>query len=170
MNYDHTKGAVVIPATIEHCHLIAPHLREIDVDEVWSMCALKPLDALIYSVQDSKQAFTVMMPGQDIPLLMFGLGGQSTLLDRKRSIWLLGTEGIEDIKRGFIVESAKYLQTLATGERVYNYVLQGNTASLRWLKMLGFSIMDAKPFGWLNKPFHYVEKDFSPCVHSQQPQ
>jgi len=156
----------VIPATADHCHLIAPHLRPLDVDEIWSMCAMKPLDALLYSVQDSKEAMTVMMPDSDIPVMMFGLGSAMNILDRKRSIWLLGTDQIRRIKKQFIIESGIYLETLAAGETVYNYVLQGNTPSLRWLKMLGFSIMEPKPFGWLQKPYHYVEKEFPKCVSS----
>jgi hypothetical protein len=153
----------VIPATAEHCHLIAPHLRQIDKDEIWSIAAMNPLDALLYSVQDSKEALTVMMPDSDTPIMMFGLGAASGLICRKRSIWLLGTDEIRRIKKRFIMESGQYLETLAGGETVYNYVLEGNTASLRWLKMLGFTIMDAKPFGWLNKPYHYVERSF-PCA------
>lgn len=159
----------VIPATAEHCHLIAPHLREIDIDEIWSMCAMKPLDALLYSVQDSKEALTVMLPDSEVPVMMFGLGGAAGLLDRKRSVWLLGTEQISRVRKQFIIESGKYLETLAAGETVYNYVLEGNTASLRWLKMLGFSIMDAKPFGWLQKPYHYVERNFQKCAYSPPP-
>lgn len=160
---------IVIPARPEHCHAMAPHMRSMDVDEIWSMCAMKPLDALLYSVQDSKEALTVMMPDSDVPVMMFGLGAASGILNRKRSIWLLGTDHIKRIKREFIEESGKYLETIAAGETVYNYVLSGNSASLRWLKMLGFTIMEPKPFGWLDKPYHYVEKVF-PCVSSQQHQ
>ena len=159
----------VIPATAEHCHLMAPHLREIDIDEIWSMCAMKPLDALLYSVQDSKEAWTVLKPDTDIPVMMFGLGSAFNILDRKRSVWLLGTEQVQTVKRDFIMESGKYLATMAAGETVYNYVLQGNHQSLRWLKMLGFSIMEAKPFGWLQKPYHYVERNFRECALSQPP-
>ena len=131
---------------------------------------MKPLDALLYSVQDSKEALTVMMPDSDIPIMMFGLGGAAGLLDRKRSVWLLGTDQMRRVRRDFILQSGQYLETLAAGETVYNYVLQGNAASLRWLRMLGFSIMDAKPFGWLQKPFHYIEKEFKSCVPSQRQQ
>lgn len=158
----------VIPATAEHCRLMAPHLRAVDVDEVWSMCAMRPIDALLYSVQDSKEALTVMMPDSDIPVMMFGLGGAASILDRKRSVWLLATDQMRRVKRDFIMESGRYLETLAAGETVYNYVLQGNSASLRWLRMLGFSIMEPKPFGWLQKPYHYVEKEFPKCALSPQ--
>ncbi len=160
----------VIAATEEHCHLIAPHLRAIDVDEIWSLCAMKPLDALLYSVQGSKECLTVMMPDSDIPVMMFGLGDASCILDKRRSVWLLGTDRIKEIRREFILQSGQYLETLAAGETVYNYVMEGNNASLRWLKMLGFSIMKPEPFGWLQKPYQYVEKEFPLCVHSQQQQ
>lgn len=130
---------------------------------------MKPLDALIFSVQDSKEALTVFLPDSDIPVMMFGLGGAAGILDRRRSIWLLGTEQIRHIKRAFIMESGTYLKTLAAGETVYNYVMEGNHASLRWLKMLGFTIMEPRTFGWLQKPFRYVERKFERCAVSPQP-
>jgi len=152
--------AEIIPATIEHCHQMAPHMRKDDVDEIWALCAMKPLEALLYSVQDSKEAFTAVLPDNEVPVLMFGLGGKANVLDKRRSIWLLGTPQISKIKRQFIKESEEYFKTLAAGETVYNYVMPQNRASLSWLKMLGFSIMEAKPYGWLGKPYHYVERKF----------
>lgn len=145
---------------------MAPHLRDIDSQEIWAMAAMKPLEALLYSVNESKQCLTAINPDSDIPIMMFGLGNPANLLDRRRSIWLLGTDQTKLIKRRFVLEAGQYLETLAAGETVYNYVLEGNQASLRWLRMLGFSIMEPKPFGWLQKPFHYVERKFSKCALS----
>lgn len=158
----------IVKATEEHCHLMAPHLRQIDIDEAWAIAAFKPLEALLYSVQDSAESWTVMFPDSDIPAFIFGIGRPGQILDSKRCVWLLGTPQIKRVSKQFIMESGDHLTMLAHGQTVYNYVLEGNSASLRWLKLLGFTIMEPKPYGWLNKPFHYVKKVFPPCVPLQQ--
>lgn len=167
---DKRKSAYTIPATEEHCYLMAGKLRKADVDEIWAVAPMKPIEALLYSVQDSKEAISVMMPDSEIPVCMFGLGRPMNILDKRRSVWLLGTDEVRHVRRSFIEDAGRYLETIAAGETVYNYVMKDNIASLHWLKILGFSIMEAKPFGWLQKPFHYVQKDFPKCVlsHSQQ--
>jgi len=92
----------IIKATEQHCHLIAPHLRKMDIDEIWAMAAFKPLDALLYSVNDSDEAWTVMLPDSDIPACIFGIGRAGQLIDPKRCIWLLGTPQIKRISKSFI--------------------------------------------------------------------
>lgn len=156
----------IVPATVEHAIAMAPHLRQIDADEMWSQGAWRPLEGLIFSVQNS-EAFTAIDPADGQPILIFGVGPIS-LLDNSRSVWLLGTDRIGKIKKQFLVESANYLNLIAAGSTVYNHVLTNNDLSLRWLKWLGFSIMDAKPHGWLAKSFHYVEKAVPSCVPLQQ--
>lgn len=149
---------------------MAPHLRQMDVEEIWATAAFKPLEALLYSVKDSAESWTVMFPDSDIPAFIFGIGGQRQMLDSRRYVWLLGTPQISRVKKQFIMQSGDHLKMLASGHTVYNYVLEGNYVSLRWLKLLGFTIMEPKPHGWLNKPFHYVKKVFPPCASIPQQQ
>jgi hypothetical protein len=138
---------------------MARHMREADAREVWYQAAMKPEDALLLSLRDSEVSMTAHIKGKESPLLMFGLGMMRGFFDRKQSIWLLGTERIDDIPVTFLRQSFAQMQRICAGKRVYNYVHAENEKSLRWLKALGFTIMEAEPYGWLNKPFHYVEKD-----------
>lgn len=158
----------IIQSTHDHCRLMAPHMREMDKSEAWALAAFKPLDALVYSMESSSESWTVQFPDSDIPALMFGISKFKDLINPIRSIWLLGTPQISRVKKQFIQKSGDHLTMIAAGDTVYNYVMEGNTASLRWLKLLGFTIMPAEPYGWLNKPFHYVKKVIPSCVPSQQ--
>lgn len=163
---------VVVPAKIEHCKALADHIRAADADEMWAIGAWRPQEGVLFSFEQSTEAYTVVDADdpEGVPILMFGLGRTHDIIDdRKRSIWLLGTDRAALIKKRFIKECAAYLLTMAAGFTVYNFVLTTNDASLRWLKWLGFNILEAKPHGWLNKPFHYVERAI-PCAYSPQPQ
>lgn len=163
---------VVVPANVEHCKKMADHIRQADADEMWSLGAWRPQEGVLFSFEQSTESYTVIDADDPdgAPILMFGLGRNLDVFDdMKRSVWLLGTDRAGSIKKQFIKQCASYLLTMAAGFTVYNYVLTTNDASLRWLKWLGFNILEAKPHGWLNKPFHYVERNV-PCAYSQQPQ
>lgn len=154
---------IIRPAVPEDVDAMAPHLRDEDKAEMWAQGAFLPHDGLMFSFQNSV-TFTAVEVGNPVPILMFGLG-RPALLHDGRCVWLLGTDQVLKYRRRFIVESADVLHALAGGEKVFNHVLASNTLSLRWLRWLGFNIAPAKPYGWLQKPFHYVEKVI-PCVPS----
>lgn len=147
---------------------MAPHMRAADAAEVWAQCAMLPFDALSFSVAQS-EAYAALEDGSDVPVVIFGLARSDNILNGKRCFWLLGTPAVERYKKRFVRESAQYLYMIGAGHTVFNYVDVNNRASLRWLKWLGFTIMEPRPHGWLGKPFHYIEKVI-PCVSSQQQQ
>lgn len=157
----------VVSATLEHAELMSQHLRAADVREMWAQAAWSPHDATTFSFQSSRESYSVMCDDSDVPILMFGICNPRSHIDGRQVIWLLATDRAEEIKKPFLKECAQYMNLMAAGSNVYNYVMADNFASLRWLKWLGFSIMAAEPHGWLKKPFHYVEKVI-PCVSQQQ--
>lgn len=162
---------IVVPAKLEHCHKLAKNIRKADADEMWAQAGWRAEEGVVFSFEQSDEVYTVIDADEpdDVPLLMFGLGRSHDIIDsQNRSIWLLGTERAKLIKKRFVKECAAYMITMAAGYTVYNFVLSTNHESLRWLKWLGFTIMEAKPHGWLKKPFHYVERTV-PCAYSQQP-
>lgn len=159
----------VVPATIDHAVLMAPYLRKIDCAEMWAQCAWTAEDGLTFSVTNSEEAYAVIEEGNPVPILMFGISKSKNILDGKRVIWLLGTDRMDDIKGHFVRECASYMNLMASGKTVYNYVMAENVTALRWLRWLGFTIAKTEPHGWLKKPFHYVERTI-PCVLTQQQQ
>lgn len=156
---------IIIPASLDDVEAMAPHLRAIDKRELWVGAGMLPYEGLLFSYENS-ETFTVIAPDEDVPILMFGIG-RARLLDGHRCVWLLGTDKMQEIKKRFVKDSSDILHLLASGDTVYNHVIEGNELSLRWLKWLGFSIDDPKPYGWLNKKFHFVQKQVPSCVHSQ---
>lgn len=158
----------VIPATIDHCYEMSKHIREIDRREVWASGGFWPRDALEYSVKSSTESFTVITPNNKVPILMFGIGPEQTILDKKRQIWMLATDEINDISFKFLRNCAQYIHLIGSGSTVYNYVIEGNDKTLKWLHWLGFTILEAKPHGLIGQKFHYVEKDIPSCAHLLQ--
>lgn len=156
----------IVPATIEHVELMHPHIREEDAAEMWLQGCVRPEEGLKYSFETAAECWSVMLEGNPVPCLMFGISKKQCFVDASRCIWLLGTRDSDKVKKSFVVVAGRVLATMAAGHTVYNYVSADHHQSLRWLKWLGFRIMDAKPYGWLNKPFHYVERTY-PCASTQ---
>ena len=46
---------------------------------------------------------------------------------------------------------------LSRYDELYNYVDARNTQAIRWLRWLGFTIMDTEPYGLCGLPFHRFE-------------
>jgi len=157
----------IVPALQEHIHAMAPHLRADDVREIWCSGGWNPLEGLQYSL-DHSEAYTALIPGSNIPAAMFGIG-KASILDNRRSIWLLGTDQVQHYKKRLVQQSGDYINLLGAGCTVYNYVLSSNELSLKWLHWLGFRIMRPKPWGLFQKDFCYVEKEIPLCAH-QPPQ
>lgn len=158
----------IVPATQEHVDLMHPHLRVEDTVEMWYQAAVKPEEGLRFSLETSQECYSVFLEGSEIPCLMFGMSKAMSLMDTARCIWLLGTPEAAKVKKTFVLESSNVIAAMAAGHVVYNYVSADHVQSLRWLKWLGFHIMEAKPYGWLKKPFHYVEREY-PCASSPPP-
>ncbi len=67
-------------------------------------------------------------------------------------IWMLGTPGLTATRRGrwqLIVEGRKWVDSCfeEVGGPLFNQVYSKNTESIRWLKMLGFTVDIPKPIG-----------------------
>jgi len=149
----------VVSATKEHCELLAPRLRVIDKQEIFYAGGLRPKQALEYSLENSLDAITVKYEGSDIPILMAGISNNLGLMDDRKNIWLLASDEINNISFKFLKQCNNYMLLLAKGNKVCNHVMEGNNITLKWLKWLGFTIYEPKPFGLYDKRFHYIEKD-----------
>lgn len=154
---DSTKY-LVIPATKEHAHAMSPHMREIDKQEVWASSGFMPQDSIIASLNYSEEAYSVFMQGVEHPIMMFGVCKPASLLDNKKTIWMLATDDIQKMSIKFLRSCDDYIRLMAGNDTVYNYVLEGNDLTLNWLHWLGFTILKPKPHGILKKNFHYVER------------
>jgi len=142
----------------EHIEPIALNMRLDDVKEIWASGKRTPQTSLKMSMSFGKSK-TIMLDGN--PVGMYGVCPVS-FLSFKGSPWLLGTDILRLHSREFLkgckaifpdlIKEYKYLE---------NYVDCRNKTSIRWLKWLGFAIMEPEPYGPFKLPFHrfYMENN-----------
>lgn len=77
--------------------------------------------------------------------------------------WMLATEQVFDFPLAFVREGRKITeQMLAIYPSLINYVDARNTASIRWLKHLGYKVHEAEPYGPQKTPFRRFEMHAEP--------
>lgn len=144
-----------IPATMKHIADMWPHMRMADQEEIWSMAHMSPLRALTDSVKHSPDAMTGL--ADETILCMFGVARQSAL-SMEGCPWLLTTDAVGQHGYAFAKISRDWITKLR-GQYSYlsNFVDSRHHEAVKWLRWLGFTIHDAKPFGPDNIPFHLFD-------------
>lgn len=149
------EKAEVIPATQELIDSLKGRFRKEDVEEVYAMSGRDINQAVDDGLKYSELCWIGMWEGD--PVTVFGVRRISLLSD-EGTPWLLGTDRIFEPgpKRAFIELSRPYvhLEMLKRFEYLENFVDARNKRSIRWLKMIGFTVEDPKPMGFLKMPFH----------------
>lgn len=140
-------------ATLQHAYDLAPRLRSADKAEIKARSGKSPVLGLISSVHASNPGITAVV--DDEIICIFGAAAtESPLLG---SVWLLGSDAIEQHNRLFLRESRRWINALhAIYPVLYNYVDERNAVHLRWLRWLGFSFFPPRPFGVEQRPFYEV--------------
>lgn len=134
---------------------MAENMREIDKYECFAQAFMQPLEALTFSLNVSREVYAVIRTDTGYPIAMYGVGKRG-IMDTETSVWLLCTDDIKDVKLRLMKSTLKRITEMETDTTLYNYVAEKNTRTLRWLKSIGFTIMDAKPYGVLGHNFHKV--------------
>lgn len=148
------EKAKVVLATQELVDSLKGRFRKSDADEVYAMSG-RVIDKAVDDWNKSELCWVGIW--EDDPVTVFGVRRVSMLSD-EGTPWLLGTDRIFEkaIKRRFIELSIPYvyLEMLRRFDYLENFVDARNLKSIRWLKMIGFTVEEAKPMGHLNVPFH----------------
>jgi len=149
----------ITDATLEDAMLMAHDVREVDVQEIWAANRSKPLEALVGCVRNSEHSRTGRANGEIV--CMFGTM-RSNLMGTKGIIWMLGTDLLKKYAVRFLRENKNEIVKISSEfSIVENYCDTRNTATLRWLKWLGFTIEEAEPYGVYNLLFHHFYKEVS---------
>lgn len=128
----------VVPASIHHCFLLSPNLRQADKDEIKAATGGLPLRSLVEGVKSSKQAWTLLYKGQ--PVFIFGVVD----LGKLGAVWALGAEFPREIRKPLLRYSKWWLEWLSRDfEYVGNLIDCRNTVHIRWLEWLGFTMCEA---------------------------
>ncbi len=140
----------IVPAAAEHIEPIAAAIRQADCNECWAAGAMTARDALRMSLDGAALARTWLVDGQ--PAAMGGISGER----ESASIWLLTTDLVEQHRRRFLADSRRSLDAVKDDyELLFNFVDVRNRRTIRWLKWLGFTIEEPRPYGPLGMPFHF---------------
>jgi len=143
----------IVPARAWHVRGVARRMREADRIEVSIGSGMSPAGALIFSLRKSDVAYTVLINGR--PEIMFG-AGDVNILGGVGAPWLLGTDAVERHFRQFLRRSIYWRgQLLARYPVLRNAVHDENTASVRWLRWLGFTL--SEPVDFRGHPFRLFE-------------
>lgn len=137
------KVAEAVPA---HIPAIAADMREADRVEVWASHRHAPAQALASSLEKSELAWTCLVEG--IPAFMWGVARLGSLISRKGSPWLLGTNLFFRAHRRlhgeFLRQCPAYVERMqARFPRLENFVHAKNRLSVRWLRWMGFTVETA---------------------------
>lgn len=142
----------VVPATLTLAMKVAANLREADVAEVWAAGRVTPDQAMLTSLEVSKDPQVGL--ADERPVCVFGVGEWS-VLSLKGIPWLLATDELPSHARHFLRESKNYMREVKTRYRLLeNYVDARNVQAVKWLRWLEFTMEPAKPFGPDRLPFH----------------
>lgn len=144
--------------TSKHISELYRYLRVSDLIELKAAAGFVAECLITDSVQKSVWVKTaVSEKGQTM-----AIGGLVPLPDqsKKAAVWMLGTSLVAKHKAAFAFlpqEVIKAAQELGFRE-IFNYVLEQNSISLRWLEKNGFTIGNKIKFGAEQKKFYYVFK------------
>ncbi len=145
----------IVPATEEHAAIIAANPREADATEVRASCGMSIDWALRYGLRRSSKAWTAVMDGE--PVCMFGITLTSAITG-SGTVWCLGSKAMDrkDVRREFIRHSPHVLEEVQRRYpgTLFNCVDVRNNAAIRWLRWMGFTIMDPVAAGRHGELFH----------------
>lgn len=121
---------------------LARNLRQADIDELAAL-NLTPKQSLTQGYRCSDACYSMCMDDGSI-VAMFGTFTIPELREENiATIWLLGSNKMNDIKIYFLRQSKKWLAKLISNyTMVCNAADSRNTLHINWLKWLGFKFTD----------------------------
>lgn len=133
----------IMEPSISDAMAIADNLRPEDATEVMLSHEMSPHEAVRSSYSESDICRGIASD-EGVPVGLCGVVGHR--------IWMLGTPELTATRRGrwqLIVEGRKWVDSCVeeVGGPLFNQVYSKNTESIRWLKMLGFTVDIPKPIG-----------------------
>lgn len=152
----------IVPGEGWHVPLVAADVRDADRVELWAQARATPAWTLEQGLRRSVLCFTGVVDGE--PACMFGVTPYCTLLGQGVP-WLVGSNRLAawSAQKALLALAPAYIaQMHAAFPLLVNAVHDENAAAKRWLRRLGFKLLEAKPAGpdrALFRPFYRVESD-----------
>lgn len=147
-------GLLAREATYRDIANVAIRLGEADRREAEAATGLPGHRACMASALASDWVVAVVRESSDLAIAVFGVC--PAWLPGHGIPWLLAAPELEEVhSRTFLRYCRRFLsRMLADYSVLANWVDARNTAAMRWLRWLGFTLQPAAPFGPLGLPFH----------------
>jgi len=132
-----------VPSDVDR---LAPRLREADRLEVEAASGLSPLEALRHGYEHSEDPRTVMLAND--PIALFGVVPFPYPQYDWGVPWMLGSDAVLEHWFGFARGSVREFEILRRPYSVLtNHVDPRNELAVRWLRWLGFDLLETAPYG-----------------------
>lgn len=148
------------PATEVDLLNLLINMRPEDARECHAMVGPRFHKMLRLEFRASQEAWYAGFAGDKL-LCLFGLGRRLTMLSTEAPVWMLATEHLKDHAAPFARHSIGVVQNfIERNSRIFNFVDERNVLAVKWLKWLGFVIMEPVQFGVKGERFHpfYMER------------
>lgn len=140
----------VVPARIEHVYALAATLRDDDRDEI-EAAGLDVRRTLRESFRDSILRYTALVDGEIAA--MWGLGG--SMIAEVGYPWLLTAPPSERLPQTYVKLAARNVAMMQSYRpRLENHVAARYQRAIRFVKLLGFTVEPAAPYGAKGALFH----------------
>ena len=139
---------------------LAPKMRKLDRQEIQASHGVTPLKALVLPFTYEKhKTFTILGTEQEGVIGMFG--STPSEQDPQYGVaWLLSSEQLFNHTRQFLRECPKWIKEMGQDYKyLYNYVDVRNEVGNKWLKFLGFNLIDTVNYGYEKKLFNLMIKE-----------
>lgn len=140
-------------------HYLAQHLRDADLLELRAVHG-QDLDVqacLRTAVTSSEEAFVACTVYGE-PIAVFGVAPVS-LLGGQGCPWMLGTDTMDLYGREVVQLSRAHVKRWGLRyDHLFNFVDARNLRSIAWLRRIGFSLAEARPYGLAGEAFHRFER------------
>jgi hypothetical protein len=147
----------ICDATLEDIEYLASNLRDIDKREIAAVSGRSTKAVLMSGATKSEYCKVAIVDG--VPMCIYGVS-RAGALSGVGYIWLLGTDEIDKHAVKFIRGCAIQISEIVKDfNLVENWCHAENKKTIRWLKWLGFTFEDPKPYGRKKEMFHkfYME-------------
>ena len=132
-------------------------MRPEDAAEVMASHGLSPVEAIIESWANSKEAWTVRFNGEVAAMYGIVLTPWGTALTPVAVGWLLTTTAVDRHPVTFFKESKRIVKELAERYGVLtNFVDARYGKALNWARRLGFDVQQVITFGRNGEPFNPI--------------
>lgn len=146
----------LVPATMRQGKFLADHMRTEDMEEVRASGNYTPKQAVKEALKKSHIAYTFYINNQIV--CIFGVVKATSKEEGDFGIpWALTTRIVEKYPRIFWEASKQIVKQMKEDYGMLAVMVDSRyTAAVRWVKHLGFTVEDPKPFGPYNIPFHRI--------------